>query len=469
MNHPPSEQDHQREAERIDERTFRRFGTLISVSPAMVEAFELARRASSSDSPVLLSGESGTGKKSLARAIHNHSPRHAGPFLTVHSNSSTSAALGSELFGHARGVFANATADRTGQFEAARGGTLYIDELREMPHAAQVHLLRALETGQITPLGADVDRAIDVRVIVGTDRPARDLLGEGRVNDRLYYCLGAREICLPPLRQRREDIPLLAGAISRELADKRGEDAPAISPELMRYFVGYEWPGNVQQLRNCLECMIDQSHNGLLDVDDLPYDTGSYGDWRSLPESVTASRRLSDMERAVVLNALRRHSNNRTRTAQALGISVRTLQRKLKRWNEQDRSREEAESEWSRGSLQADLLLIAALGVWNRALDEHRASAPYRQMLARCESILAGRLIGIRVYEDDPGQPVAQYSIRFHSGLLEPTPSDSNTPAESWNVSAAYLRDVVMNAEEYVRSPEKLNWQWLSDRLEVEG
>ncbi len=389
--------------------------------------------------------------------------------MTVHADSPALAAVGSELFGHARGVFAGATTDRIGQFEAARGGTLFVAGLGEMPRAPQAHLLRALETGTITPLGADVDRAIDVRVIAGTDRPVQDLVGEGRVNDQLYYCLGTIEIYLPPLRQRREDIPLLVAAISRQLADERGQDAPVISPELMRFLEGYEWPGNVRQLRNCLERMTDQSHDGLLDVDDLPYDMGSHGDWKSLPESITASRRLSDMERAVVIDALRRHGNNRTRTAESLGISVRTLQRKLKRWSEEDQSRDEARSDRPRGSLQVDLLLIAALGVWNRALDEHRASAPYRQMLARCENILAGRLIGIRVYEDDPAQPVAHYAIRFHSGLLEPTPGGINAPVEPWNVSAAYLRDVVRNAEDYVRSPEKLNWQWLSDRLDVEG
>lgn len=470
MNHPPlSDYDHQPEAHRVDEPGIRRFGTLIGVSPAMVEAFELARRASTSDSPTLLSGESGTGKKSLARAIHDNGPRRAGPFVAVQSNSSASAAIGSELFGHARGVFAGATADRIGQFEASRGGTLYIDELGEMPRAAQAHLLRALETGKITPLGAEMDRAIDVRVIAGIDRLAQDLLAEGRVNDQLYYCLGATEICLPPLRQRREDIPLLAAAISRELADERGQDAPAISPDLMQFFERYNWPGNIRQLSNCLESMIAQSHNGLLDIDDLPHDMGSHGEWGLLPEAIAASLRLSDMERAVVIDALRRHRNNRTRTAESLGISVRTLQRKLKRWNEQDHSRQGAESDRPRGSQQTDLLFIAAIGVWNRALDAHRASAPYRQMLARCESILAGRPIGVRVYEDDPGKPVAHYSVRFQSGLLEPTPSDSNTPVEPWNVNVAYLRDVVRNAAEYVRSPERLNWQWLSDRLDVQG
>ena len=315
--------------ERLDERLG--FEKMVGSSKAMLDLFDQVRRAARSVCTVLITGESGTGKELIAEALHHHSMRSHGPFVTVNMAAVPEHLVESELFGHVKGAFTGAMGARIGRFEAADCGTLFIDEIGDFALASQAKLLRVLENHKITPIGSNDDRQVDVRVVAATSHRLDQMVKEQRFREDLYYRLNVVTIQLPPLRNRPEDIPLLIAHFNKLLCALQNRSELQLDSELLDFLYKYEWPGNVRQLRNAMESMIVLARGECLTMDDLP---------RTIESEVIGETtlRLSDggmlreLERSAVEKALQEHFGNRTRAAGALGISVRTLQRKLKNW-----------------------------------------------------------------------------------------------------------------------------------------
>jgi DNA-binding NtrC family response regulator len=307
------------------------FERIIGTSHGMQQVCDQTRRAAQTASTVLILGESGTGKELISEAIHQNSPRHAEPFILVNMAAIPETLVESELFGHVKGAFTGASANRVGRFEAANGGTIFIDEIGDFPLSLQAKLLRVLENRCITPVGSNDDRRIDVRVVAATSRNLPRMTANGEFREDLYYRLNVVAIQLPPLRERREDIPLLVSHFLREFPRSSGAPMVDVEPALMDALVGLEWPGNVRQLRNCLESMVVMAAGPVLKLEDLPRNLTlqpELADRQSMPTGAM----LEDVKRTAILRALRQFRGNRTRAADYLGISVRTLQRKLKEW-----------------------------------------------------------------------------------------------------------------------------------------
>lgn len=310
----------------------RGFEKIVGCSKPMHDACELVRRASLVDSTVLLTGESGTGKELFAEAIHRSSPRRDDPFITVNMAAVPESLVESELFGHVKGSFTGASGSRIGKFEAAHGGTLFIDEIGDFAGPSQAKLLRVLESHCITPVGGNEERAIDVRVVAATSRKLDEMVARGRFRADLYYRLNVIHIRIPPLRERRDGIPLLIDHFLNEIGRTIGRPVPDIEPDLLDKLINHEWPGNVRQLKNCLESMFVLSDRSNLRLEDLPESIT-----KVKPASATDvinDMPLYDLERAAIHRALQNHDGNRTHAAKALRISVRTLQRKLKEFGE---------------------------------------------------------------------------------------------------------------------------------------
>jgi DNA-binding NtrC family response regulator len=323
------------------------FDRIIGKSKVMLDVFDQARRAALVDSTVLVTGESGTGKELIAEAIHQNSPRKDGPFVTANMAAVPENLVESELFGHVKGAFTGATVARLGRFEAANNGTVFIDEIGDFALNSQAKLLRVLENRCVTPLGSNEDREVDVRIVAATSRNLEDMVEQGGFREDLYYRLHVVTIPLPPLRERRDDIPRLVRFFLHQLGESTGKDEMAIDSRLMRFFQTYSWPGNVRQLRNCLESMVVLARDRRLTLDDLPatIDEGS----EPRPEvEIPAGTTLEQLERTAVQQTLEEYGGNRTHAAQSLGISVRTLQRKLKAWGiDEAESQDEASAEES--------------------------------------------------------------------------------------------------------------------------
>ncbi|MGD9612041.1 MAG: sigma-54-dependent transcriptional regulator [Kiritimatiellia bacterium] len=304
------------------------FENIIGASPAMQEMFETIRQAAPTRATVLIQGESGTGKELVARALHQCSPRRDGPFVPVHCAALAPTLLESELFGHEKGAFTGALERRRGRFELADGGTLFLDEIGEIDAALQVKILRVLEERKFERVGGTETIHVDVRLVAATNRDLRARVAEGAFREDLFYRLYVVNLTLPPLRERDGDVVLLAQHYLKTLAAENGRKPVAISPEAMDVLQTYPWPGNVRELRNVIERMVVLGTGDRLTVADLPApvrDGGAGG----LAISSRAGRVLRDAERQLIAEALRRHRNNRTKAAQDLGISRRTLHRKL--------------------------------------------------------------------------------------------------------------------------------------------
>jgi two-component system, NtrC family, response regulator HydG len=307
------------------------FGPLLGRSRSMQDVFERIRRAAQTDSIVLILGESGTGKELVAAAIHRESPRVKGPYVAVNMAAIPAHLVESELFGHVRGAFTGATDARIGRFQVADGGTIFIDEIGDFEPTAQAKLLRVLENYTVCPIGSNEDLRVDVRVVAATSRNLQDLVAKGQFREDLFYRLNVVLIRLPPLRDRVEDIPLLAEAFVRESATACGRERMEIDTQLMQFFMRQSWPGNVRQLRNLIFSMVVMSQGLKLTLADLPADYQEGGAPQPLPPG-PATQELEAIERTHILATLEAHHGNRTHAAAALRISVRTLQRKLKAW-----------------------------------------------------------------------------------------------------------------------------------------
>ena len=327
-------------ARRLDERFG--FEGVVGTSGPMRKVIEVLKNVAPTDSTVLVTGESGTGKELVARALHHNSPRKNKPFVSLNVAALPKDILESELFGHEAGAFTGATGKRVGKFEYAHGGTLFLDEVGEMPADIQVKLLRVLEDRKIVRLGSNEEVPINVRLLAATNADLLDLVGKKQFREDLYYRLNVIAIHLPPLRDRRGDIPLLLDFFLRELAGRGGRRVGGFTRRARQALMSYEWPGNIRQLRNVVERMIVLDTDGILDADDLPDDIaalapGDAGDEAApVPTGGGADhligRPLADVERFYAERALEITGGKREDAAKLLGIGERTLYRKIKEW-----------------------------------------------------------------------------------------------------------------------------------------
>jgi two-component system response regulator HydG len=315
--------------ERLDDRLG--FEKIIGASKQIIEVFDQARMAAQADCTVLITGESGTGKELIAEALHHNSPRRNGPFMTVNMAAVPEHLAESELFGHVKGAFTGAMAARMGRFEAADGGTLFIDEIGDFALASQSKLLRVLENHVITPIGSNDDKQVDVRSVAATSRNLEEMVKTGAFREDLYYRLNVITIHLPALRERPDDIPLLAAHFLSHFCTVHRKPTLEVDQGLMQFLQNFAWPGNVRQLRNTIESMVVLARGDVLTLQNLPATLESdplLDQGRFLP----ATTSLVELQRAAVEKALADCNGHRTRAAESLGISVRTLQRKLKAW-----------------------------------------------------------------------------------------------------------------------------------------
>lgn len=315
--------------ERLDERLG--FEKMIGSSRAILDVFEQARMAAQADCTVLVTGESGTGKELVAEALHHNSPRRNGPFMTVNMAAVPEHLVESELFGHVKGAFTGALAARTGRFEAAHTGTLFIDEIGDFALSSQAKLLRVLENHTVTPVGSNDDRTVDVRAIAATSRKLEEMVKDSRFREDLYYRLNVVTIQLPALRERREDIPLLTAHFLKQFGTAHAKPDLQLDSGLLEFLEHFTWPGNVRQLRNVVENMVVLARGDTLTIENLPasLEIDPLLESGRIPSGTTS---LVELQRSAVEKALVECNGHRTRAAESLGISVRTLQRKLKAW-----------------------------------------------------------------------------------------------------------------------------------------
>ncbi|MFB6098614.1 MAG: sigma 54-interacting transcriptional regulator [Salinibacter sp.] len=299
-----------------------RFHDLVGKSAPMQDAYEQIRSVAAVKTTVLIQGETGTGKELAARAIHDESPRADGPFVAVNCAALNPDLAGSRLFGHRKGAFTGATEDRAGYFEAADGGTLFLDEIGDVPLDVQRQLLRVLEEEAVTRLGETESRPVDVRIVAATHRNLDDEVEADRFRQDLLYRVRIARVTLPPLRNRRSDLPLLVRTFMREIRARTGAEVDQVSDDALRHLLDYDWPGNVRELRNALEAALIRASGPVLRVDDLPPEIRDAA-------SADASPSSSEDEAERIRAALDQTDGNRTEAAELLGISRATLYRRL--------------------------------------------------------------------------------------------------------------------------------------------
>ncbi len=298
-------------------------------SRAMEKVLELIRQVSDTNSTVLITGESGTGKEVVARTIHQQSFRRNRPFIAIHCAALSPSLLESELFGHERGAFTGAVSRKKGKFEVADGGTVFLDEVNEIPLEMQVKLLRFLEMRELERVGGTESIPVDVRLLAASNANLEELIRKGGMREDLYFRLNVVRIKLPPLRERPEDIPLLVHEFISELSRANHKEISSITPVALRALQAYPWPGNVRELKNCLESMIVLAKNPVLDLDNLPPTIHPAAD---RPESAEGEVNLKKLEKKAIVTALKRSSGNKSQAAELLGVSRRTLYRKLEEY-----------------------------------------------------------------------------------------------------------------------------------------
>ena len=323
------------EAENINlhEQIDHKFGmeNIIGESRAMWQVFDTVRQVAPARTTVLITGETGTGKELIAKAVHNLSPRKTGPFIAVHAAALPSTLLESELFGHEKGAFTGAVERRTGRFELADGGTLFLDEVGELEPLMQVKLLRVLEERAFERVGGTKTLQVDVRLIAATNRDLKKLVKDGKFRDDLFYRLSVVTVDLPPLRERREDIPLLVKAFLDEFNRETGKTVQELTPEALNLLLAYDWPGNVRELRNAVEQMVVLARAERLTARDVPPVIRGGADLTRI-SVVRAGMTVEEAERQLIVQALKETNGNRTKAAQKIGVSRRTLHRKLKEY-----------------------------------------------------------------------------------------------------------------------------------------
>lgn len=310
------------------------FEGIIGTSPAIRNIVQVARQVAASDIPVLIMGESGTGKELIARCIHNNSRRRKNRMVTLNCAGLSESILEDELFGHIKGAFTGAQGERAGRFEHADNGTLFMDEIGDMPGAMQAKLLRVLENGEVVRLGSNDPVRVNVRFISATNRRLEDMVGEKQFREDLYFRIKGATILIPPLRERREDIPVLLHYFLTQAAEKYGKELDGIAPEAQQVLMSYHWPGNVRQLKNVIENMVVLTAGKRLGINDLPADIRP----KTTADPVGGMNNLvgisiEQAEKELIRNTLKMVEGNRESAAKILGIGERTLYRKIKEYD----------------------------------------------------------------------------------------------------------------------------------------
>ncbi len=325
-----------------------RFGTLIGASRPMREIYQLLEQAAPTSASVLITGESGTGKELVAQTLHQLSPRAARPFVPINCAAIPEALLESELFGHEKGAFTGAIGRRQGSFELADRGTIFLDEIAEMNPALQAKLLRVLQERTVRPVGGDRDRPIDIRVIAATNIEPMEAVRQGKLREDLFYRLNVFAVHLPPLRDRLDDVPLLSQAFIQQFAKEQQKTVVEVDPAAMAALQAHRWPGNVRELRNVLERAVIITRGRAITTADLPFDTKaiptapaaaaapapsapSSPPAPSAPPALFAGLTVDEAERQLIAITLAHTGGNKTKAAQMLGISLKTLHNKLAR------------------------------------------------------------------------------------------------------------------------------------------
>ena len=338
----------------------RRFGLegMVGNAPGMTRVFDLVRQVGPTDATVLVLGDSGTGKELIASALHRLSNRNKRRFVAVNCAALTESLIESELFGHTKGSFTGAHEAKEGKFEFADGGTIFLDEIGDMPLSTQAKLLRVLENREVVPVGANTARPIDVRIIAATNRDLRERIANGEFREDLYYRLAVVEVEMPALRERLEDLPLLVDHFMHDFSERHGKSIPSISEDLLLVLRAHAWPGNVRELRNAVETMVVLDTDGVLGVEDLPMmlralkpvalpigqpssETGAAAELGIVQEAEGVNppgksdyppigKTLEEVERDMILGTLEAMEGNRQKAAKQLGIGERTLYRKIK-------------------------------------------------------------------------------------------------------------------------------------------
>ncbi len=316
---------------------------MIGSGPSMQKVFELSQKVAPSTASVVISGQSGTGKEVVARAIHNLSPRKDKAFVAINCSAIPATLIESELFGYERGAFTGADQRRMGNFEMAHGGTLFLDEVGELPLEMQAKFLRVLEERKIRRLGGRNEVEVDVRVICATHRDLKEESRTGRFREDLYFRLHVFTIQLPPLKERREDIPLLVHHFIEKFNGETGKHVQGVAPPALAILQSYPWPGNIRELRNTVERAMILVDGDVIGEEQLPPDmlpTRSESAFLRVPLGATLDR----VEKEYIIASLQRNGGNKARSAEVLGISEKTLYNKLNRYAAEARSRAEAEA-----------------------------------------------------------------------------------------------------------------------------
>ncbi|MGQ0540586.1 MAG: sigma-54-dependent transcriptional regulator [Blastocatellia bacterium] len=324
----------------IENRALRRelnkrynFSEIVGKSQSLQRVFDVVKRVADTNAVVLIQGESGTGKELIARSLHFSSSRSARPFLAVNCGALTESLLESELFGHKKGSFTGAAADRMGLFRSAQGGTIFLDEIGEMPMPLQVKLLRAIQEHEVTPVGSSISEKFDARIIAATNKLLEDEVAAGNFREDLFYRLNVIEISVPPLRERPEDIPFLVSHFASKVAHDLDSPEKPISDEAILALAGYGWPGNVRELENAIERAFILSGDQI-DIDSLPNKIVASGKANVGSLIMRETPTLEEVEHKYVLEIMETVDGDKTAAARILGIDLSTLYRKLKRYED---------------------------------------------------------------------------------------------------------------------------------------
>jgi two-component system, NtrC family, response regulator HydG len=332
MDHTQLKEENRLLRESLGNRFDRR--NIIGRSQAMEKLLETVAQVAPSEATVLVSGESGTGKEMIAGAIHHNSPRRESPFVKINCAAITESLLESELFGHEKGAFTGAYRMKEGKFSIAHKGSIFLDEISEMSPAMQVKLLRVLQEREFTRVGGEEVVKVDVRVIAATNKDLLAKIGAGRFREDLFYRLNVVTLTLPPLRQRKEDIPLLAHRFIEIFAEKNHKELKGFTPQAMDSLLRHDWPGNVRELMNAVERGVVMAQAPYLDTKDLTLIPEGSSSERKFPgkEAMANNRPLEEVEKATILKALESSGGNKSEAARNLGITRKTLLAKLRKY-----------------------------------------------------------------------------------------------------------------------------------------
>ncbi len=306
------------------------FSGIVGQDPKMLRMLDVVRQIAPTHASVLIRGESGTGKELVARAIHNSSPRRGKPFVAINCGGMSEGTIESELFGHVKGSFTGAISDHQGKFEYADGGTILLDEVGEMPIGTQIKFLRVLEEREVARIGSNKTNPVDVRVLAATNADLEAKIESGEFREDLYFRLKVVTIEMPPLRERPGDIKLLVEHFIQQFSDAHGKDVEAIDRDALVALVGYEWRGNVRELRNSVESMVVRARGNILTINDLPPEVGAPMPNDRDPWHWLAGKTAEEVERNHIRVTLELSGGNRVKAAKQMGISERTLYRRIR-------------------------------------------------------------------------------------------------------------------------------------------